>query len=356
MCFLTNPLDDAHAHGETSRLLPSVASRFFFLFILLFVLGAGHSPAQLAPATASSGISSAPAAPLRAYPRSVESVAEAQIALARIGISSGPIDGVAGPQTAAALRAFQQSRALPVTGRLDDATRAALTLDVPPLSTFLVTAADLAGLQPTGKSWLEKSQQSALAHETALELVAERTHANPKFIKRLNPSINWDAPSPVSADTRLIVPHVVLAPFPAKAAHIEIRLADRTLQARDIHGNLLVHFPVSIARKAEKRPLGDLRVTVVIPNPNYTFDPANFPESPEALVDPTRKLILAPGPNNPVGVAWIGIDRPGYGIHGTHTPEQVGRTESIGCFRLANWDARTLLSLAWVGLPVTVLP
>ena len=68
------------------------------------------------------------------------------------------------------------------------------------------------------------------------------------------------------------------------------------------------------------------------------------------------KLHLPPGPNNPVGVAWIGLDRPGYGIHGTPEPEKVGRTESHGCFRLANWDARTLLEFAWVGLTVIVEP
>nr|WP_237023456.1 L,D-transpeptidase [Lacunisphaera limnophila] len=69
-----------------------------------------------------------------------------------------------------------------------------------------------------------------------------------------------------------------------------------------------------------------------------------------------RRLIIPPGPNNPVGVAWIGLDRTGYGIHGTPEPEKVGRTESHGCFRVANWDARTLLRLAWTGLPVTVDP
>ena len=80
-----------------------------------------------------------------------------------------------------------------------------------------------------------------------------------------------------------------------------------------------------------------------------------FPESEEAQ-QLGRKLILPPGPNNPVGVAWIGLDRPGYGIHGTPKPEQVGRTESHGCLRLANWDAQTLLPLVWVGLTVVVDP
>ena len=68
------------------------------------------------------------------------------------------------------------------------------------------------------------------------------------------------------------------------------------------------------------------------------------------------KLVLPPGPNNPVGVAWISLDLPGYGIHGTPSPEQVGRTESHGCFRLANWNAEYLLKMAWVGMPVYVEP
>ena len=94
-------------------------------------------------------------------------------------------------------------------------------------------------------------------------------------------------------------------------------------------------------------------MTVVVRDPNYTFDPDVFPESPEGR-ELARKLILPPGPNNPVGVAWIGLDLPGYGIHGTPDPENVGRTESHGCFRLANWDARALLKLTWVGLTVVV--
>jgi lipoprotein-anchoring transpeptidase ErfK/SrfK len=49
-----------------------------------------------------------------------------------------------------------------------------------------------------------------------------------------------------------------------------------------------------------------------------------FPESPEARELKT-KLVLPPGPNNPMGVAWISLDKPGYGIHGTPSPEQVGR-------------------------------
>jgi lipoprotein-anchoring transpeptidase ErfK/SrfK len=93
----------------------------------------------------------------------------------------------------------------------------------------------------------------------------------------------------------------------------------------------------------------------IAPDPNYTFDPSLFPESAEARRLSTR-LVLPPGPNNPVGVAWVGLDKPGYGIHGTPIPEQVGRTESHGCFRLTNWNAERLLQMVWVGLPVQVTP
>jgi lipoprotein-anchoring transpeptidase ErfK/SrfK len=94
-------------------------------------------------------------------------------------------------------------------------------------------------------------------------------------------------------------------------------------------------------------------VAAVAHNPNYTFDPDIFPESAEAR-GLGRKLVLPPGPNNPVGTAWVGLDRAGYGIHGTPRPEEVGRTESHGCFRLANWNAELLARLVSIGTPVLV--
>jgi lipoprotein-anchoring transpeptidase ErfK/SrfK len=57
-----------------------------------------------------------------------------------------------------------------------------------------------------------------------------------------------------------------------------------------------------------------------------------------------------------VGLAWIGLSLPGYGIHGTPHPERIGRTESHGCFRLTNWDALYLLRLVRIGIPVEVEP
>ena len=277
---------------------------------------------------------------------------EGQIALARIGFSGGSIDGVPGPQSRAALRAFQENEGLEPNGALDEATRIRLVLTRPALSEYVLSDEDLADLQPVGPTWLEKSHQTTLAHTTMLERLAERVHAHPNLLRKLNPGLDWTLSGP---GARVIVPAIGQVEPATPIAHLHIRLADRVLQARDASGRLVVHFPVSIAREVAKRPVGELRITVVIPNPDYTFNPEVFPESEEARRI-GRKLMISPGPNNPVGLAWIGLDRPGYGIHGTAQPEQVGRTESHGCFRLANWDAATLLRLVWVGLPVMIEP
>lgn len=286
------------------------------------------------------------------FPRPSRNVLEAQVALSRRVISAGSIDGVAGSQTRAALSAFQRDNGLPETLELDATTRSALMLDAPPLTNYFVTSNDLERLQPLSKTWLGKSQQTMLGYETILELVAERGHASPNLIRRLNPGVDW---TNVVAGTEIQIPAVEYRKPANKAGFIVIRLGEKKLQVFDANTNLLAHFPCSIAARVEKRPAGELRVTAIAEDPNYTFNPEVFPESAEAR-ELNRKIILPPGPNNPVGTAWISLDLPGYGIHGTPSPEQVGRTESHGCFRLANWNASHLVKLVWIGMPVYVEP
>ena len=284
-----------------------------------------------------------------------EGVLALQVALARQGMSSGSFDGMAGPQTRAAIRAFQQKAGLPLTGFADAQTRLQLGLDQEGLifTNYVVSAEDLASLQTLGQNWLAKSQQDSLAYETILELVAEKSFSNPKLLRWLNPNIVW---TNVSAGTTLKTVWGSLPAVDEKAAFVRIFLGERKLQAYGAATNLLVHFPCSIAARVDKRPLGEeLHIAAIAPNPNYTFDPAVFPESEEAR-QLGRKLILQPGPNNPVGTVWLSLDKPGYGIHGTPRPEEIGRTESHGCFRLANWNVEYLLKLVALGTPVFVEP
>lgn len=293
-----------------------------------------------------------PALPSPFTPRPATTLLEAQVALAQRGFSSGSLDGSLGSQTRAALRAFQRSVGLPVSGGLDAATRARLILNAPPLGTCTVQPEDVARLLPVSSSWLGKSRQPRLDFSTVLELVAEEHRTHPALLRQLNPGVDWTNAAP---GLTVQVPKVPAPAIAGRLAFLRINLQDRALSGYDARTNLLLHVPCSIASRIEKRPLGRLGVVAVAISPSYTFNPAIFPESAEAR-RLKRKLTLPPGPNNPVGVAWIGLDRPGYGIHGTPRPEDVGRTESHGCFRLANWDAAWLARLVWPGLPVWVAP
>jgi lipoprotein-anchoring transpeptidase ErfK/SrfK len=277
---------------------------------------------------------------------------EAQVALVRRGLSPGCLDGAIGTQTRAALRAFQEREHLPVTGDLDPATKARLLLVDAPEKVRLITTNDLVRLSPVGSTWLAKSQQQRLDYETILELLAEEGQAHPNLIRMLNPSINWTNVEPGAS---VLIPNVQFPVVRGKAAFIRIRLSDKNLQAWDSSSNLLAHTPCSIARSVEKRPVGQLFVEKIALRPNYRFDPEVFPESAEGR-KLRRPLIIPPGPNSPVGTAWIGLNRPGYGIHGTPRPEEVGRTESHGCFRLPNWSAEFVAQLVRVGTPVFVEP
>ena len=241
---------------------------------------------------------------------------------------------------------------MPPSGKIDPAVVAALGALDGAMTTYAVSPADHAALTPPATSWLERSRRDRLGYATIEELVAERFHLAPSALRRLNPDATWPNPPP---GTVLSVPKVESKRLPP-LSKIEIRLAERTLRAYDAQGRLAAHFPCSIAANKNKRPEGQtLRVVVWAENPDYTFDPELFAADPEAKTI-GRRLRIPPGPNNPVGVAWIGLDLPGYGIHGTPAPEDVGRTESHGCFRLANWNARKLVRAIRKDLPVHVLP
>ncbi len=284
--------------------------------------------------------------------RNPRNLFEVQIALERQAISGGSLDGRLGSQTRAALRAFQQSERLPVTGEADAATKSRLSLTLPMERFYTITPQDLGRLSPLGRTWLAKSLQDRLDYENILELVSEKGHAHPNLIRMLNPSVDWNK---VAVGTAIRIPDVEYPPVKYKAAIIRIRLGEKRLLAFGRGTNLLACFPCSIARQVEKRPTGKLQVETIVLNPNYKFSPEIFPESDEAR-QLKKPLMIPQGPNNPVGTAWIGLNKPGYGIHGTPRPEDVGRTESHGCFRLANWNAEYLAEIVEIGTPVLVEP
>jgi lipoprotein-anchoring transpeptidase ErfK/SrfK len=296
-----------------------------------------------------------PGAPARALPVDMnkldtERIAAYQVALERIHFSCGFIDGDQGMRTQRMLRAFQTGRGLPVTGFLDEATRNAIGEPGEPFLTYTVTADDLASIMPKPMTWRAKSRVSRLGYNDIWELLAEKFHCTRAYLKGINPGVG-----DLTAGTEVIGPKVFpAAPIP-KAASLRILLSETSLEALDANGRVIAFFPCSIAKDKNKRPHGLLTVKVVDPNPDYTFDPALFADAAKAE-GITHKMALPPGPRNPVGTTWIGLSLPGYGIHGTPDPENISRTQSHGCFRLANWNAEKVLKMVRVGTPVDVEP
>ena len=332
--------------------------KLFVRRIILTMLAAATSSAYSQtrrPGADASG--AADSFPVRSSPaplpaKTFHQVLRLQVGLDRLGFSPGCIDGRSGSQTTEALRAWQRQQRLRDRG-MWDATVSNRFADVTNyLTSYVVTSNDCTGLAPVPKTWLEKSAMPAMGYETVRERLAEKFHAKESLLELLNPNLAWPSPPPGSVVT---VPNAESSQEKLpKASRLEVNIDRKFIEAFDGQDRLIAHFPCSIAQKVEKRPRGDTKIVVVAPNPNYTFDPELFAEDPE-VASIHSKLIIPPGPNNPVGVAWIGLDLTGYGMHGTPRPEDIGHTESHGCFRLHNWNAQRLLKIVTVGLPVSMI-
>jgi lipoprotein-anchoring transpeptidase ErfK/SrfK len=276
------------------------------------------------------------------------SVAALQTALGRNGFGAGFVDGKDGPRTYNAFRDYRKA-----TGLSDRRAREALlSNNIPATLTYTLTQSDLSRVGSAPTDWQAASEVHSMAFESLDEALSEKFHVSKPFLQRLNPGItNWDSEL---LGVQITVPNSQSDLTPLSAARIEVDCTAYRLRVFGTDDNLLASFPCSIARDQARVPTGELCIASFAPNPNYTFDPANFPESARAR-EIGRKLILPPGPNNPVGVYWITLNAPGFGIHGTPHPETIGRRESHGCFRLTNWDIVTLAAMVQVGTPVLIV-
>jgi lipoprotein-anchoring transpeptidase ErfK/SrfK len=111
---------------------------------------------------------------------------------------------------------------------------------------------------------------------------------------------------------------------------------------------LLATYPATVGSTEKPAPTGRLKITGISKNPTYRYDPKYEFKGVRA----TKPFTIKPGPNNPVGLVWIGLSREGYGIHGTPDPSKVSKTASHGCIRLTNWDALSVASAVAKGTPV----
>jgi len=298
----------------------------------------------------------------------------AQVLLSAHAFSPGVIDGKAGQSFKLSLSSFQRARGLPATGKLDNATRGALLQANRPSTVMVRLGPDDLRSQyvyPFPENPEQQAELKFLGYRNMLEKVAERYHTTPDTIVALNGTHKLIGPGHVLRLPNDVPTSRDYDGVPGNGARA---LAILNVDARQPQGNyvvvdksegvlkvyrgtvpsetqdeakdggkagtptqLVAAFPVTMGSKQYPLPIGRWKATT------YAFLPP-FKYQPELLNDPKtdKELTLPPGPNGPVGLAWLDLTKEHYGIHGTNEPQTIGRAESSGCIRMTNWDVLRL--------------
>lgn len=237
------------------------------------------------------------------------------------------------------MRAFSAYHGLKYGKQLAPELWAALTATShePALVEYTISENDVAGpFLETVPTKMEKMRGiRRLSYGSAAEALAEKFHMSESLLKALNSNSSFEP------GQSIVVTNVAAQVGDAKVARIEIDKSERVLRAFDKDESVVAVFPATVGSAEKPAPSGRFRVTRVADNPTYRYNPAHGFKGVKA----TKPFVINPGPNNPVGVVWIALSIPSYGIHGTPNPSQVSKTESHGCVRLTNWDARKLAKM-----------
>jgi lipoprotein-anchoring transpeptidase ErfK/SrfK len=270
-------------------------------------------------------------------------VLRAQILLSRAHFSPGEIDGRVGLTMRKDISAFQKARGLPMTGVVSDDTWRALETDsAPAIIQAQIAPEDVAGpFTPVPEDMMEKAKLPALNYASALEGLGEKFHSSPALLKELNPGVTFE-----QAGATILVPNTIEPPA-GRAARVVVSKSESSVAAYDAQGRILAWYPATIGSEHDPLPIGDWKIQGVSKNPEFHYNPDLFWDAKSE----DRKALVPPGPNNPVGVAWIDLSKPHYGIHGTPEPSRIGKSESHGCIRLTNWDVWELQQMVAPGTP-----
>ena len=311
-----------------------------------------------------------PAAGAAAIDRTVLHV---QVILDHLGFTPGVLDGRLGQSLTSALKGFQESRGLVKTGQMDRPTLRALYpyRNFRPTRTLALTEAALAGpyVNPLPTDPAEQAKLSGMAYRAPMEKLAEMFHTTPAVLVALNSpetklapgsrvvfpnalpaSRDYDAKLP--AEWRKTLSELNVSAVQPQGAKVVVDKSDSVLRVLDAQGKLIAQFNATMGSGHDPLPIGNWKIQGASYNPPFHYNPDLFWDAKEGS-DPAR---IPPGPNGPVGVIWLDLSKPHYGIHGTPEPEKIGRTESHGCIRLTNWDAARLSLMVKPGTPAVFQP
>lgn len=327
----------------------------------------------------------------------LEAATRLQVFLDRAEFAPGKIDGHYGEFTVKALALYRQAHggpASPPPAKSDSKKKAAPNVDgldlasINPLFlTYTVTDSDLKSVGELPASVPEQAKEKSLPYKDAAEAVAEKFHTDVDFLAELNPGKT----KTIKAGDTLSVPNVEpfelpevkdLKPGGELAARAANDVDDETDGKKgkdnevpqekenksaapkvavkiDVQSNMLAvydgekliaAYPVTVGSTETGSPIGDWTVRGVAKMPNFRYDKAMLNKGERS----SDFHMLPPGPNNPVGVIWIALNKKGIGLHGTSDPDAIGRSASHGCVRMANWDVVRLAGKVKAGVPVSI--
>ena len=294
-------------------------------------------------------------------------ILDIQVLLDRHNFSPGEIDGRLGSNSKSAISAFQEANGLSVTGEPDAETLKALQPDdVQILTEYTITDQDTAGpfVEKLPTDYMEQSKLDKLSYTSVTEQLGEKFHCDPKLLGRLNRGATF------RSGEKIKVPNVLVAEQTQQTqqseqtqesrqtrqsqtnkkreAKVIVNEGTSTLRVLDASGQIVFFAPVTAGSEHDPLPLGTWKVMGISKDPKFQYSPELFWDA-----NPSHtKATIQAGPNNPVGVVWIEINAPHYGLHGTPEPSRIGHSESHGCVRLTNWDALRLARMVAYGTEV----
>jgi lipoprotein-anchoring transpeptidase ErfK/SrfK len=324
----------------------------------------------------------------KADPRQIEAATRLQIFLDRANFGPGVINGRYDELTFKALTLYRQANGQPLSSppAKPDSAPDVGGLDLasfgPAFVPYTVSEADLHTIGPVPTTPAEQAKVKFLPYRDTAEAIAEKFHCDVHFLEQLNPGktktlkpgdqlmapnvepfelvaikdlkpgseagvpaaneLSGDENNPIAStndkSTGALAPTSVK--IDTKINMLGVFEADKLVAA----------YPVTIGSAQTASPIGDWKVTRIAKLPRFRYDK-------EMLKHGERSgnfHMLPPGPNSPVGVIWIALNKKGIGLHGTNEPETIGRAASHGCVRLTNWDAVRLAQKIKPGVPVSI--
>jgi lipoprotein-anchoring transpeptidase ErfK/SrfK len=123
----------------------------------------------------------------------------------------------------------------------------------------------------------------------------------------------------------------------APVRKIVVSIPDRKLALIE-DGEIIKVYSVAVGADESPSPEGEFKIVNRLTSPTY-YHPGK---------------VIGPGADNPLGTRWMGLNRKGFGIHGTNVPSSIGKAASHGCVRMAKKDLEELFELVQVGDAVVI--